>query len=44
MKFFTVFLQVGNLQCPSVPKPLISVLEKKSIGILMKSIFHTNNK
>ena len=28
MKFCTVFLQVGNLQCPSVPKPLISVLEK----------------
>ena len=28
MKCCTVFLQVGNLQCPSVPKPLISVLEK----------------
>ena len=28
MKFCTVFLQVGNLQSPSVPKPLVSVLEK----------------
>ena len=28
MKFCTIFLQIGNLQCPSVPKPLISVLEK----------------
>ena len=28
MKFGTVLLQIGNLQCPSVPKPLTSVLEK----------------
>ena len=28
MKFCTTFLQIGNLQSPSVPKPLISVLEK----------------
>ena len=28
MKFCTVFFQIGNVQCPSVPKPLISVLEK----------------
>ena len=28
MKFCSVFLQIGNLQSPSVPKPLISFLEK----------------
>ena len=28
MKFRTVLLQIGNLQSPSVPKSLISVLEK----------------
>ena len=30
MKFCTIFLQIGNLQCPSVPKSLISFLEKNS--------------
>ena len=28
MKFRAVLLQIGNLQSPSVPKSLISVLEK----------------
>ena len=28
MKFCTVFVQIGNLQSPSVPKSLISFLEK----------------
>ena len=28
MKFCTVFLQIGNLECPSLPKSLKSFLEK----------------
>ena len=28
MKFRPVLLQIGKLKCPSVPKSLISVLEK----------------
>ena len=39
MKICTVFLQIGNLECPSVPKSLIPFLEKKINGNINESIF-----
>ena len=44
MKICTVFLQIGNLECPSVPKSLILFLEKKINPNIMSQYFLTNNK
>ena len=44
MKFCTVFVQIGKLECPSVPKSLIPFLEKNINRNINESIFSYKKK